>query len=301
MKIDFDKFKNVTGYDIRIFFMDCDAFFSSQYQDIVNYFAGGETVPTEATNELNRLTKESYIIEPLFGTNSNRLDTIDMWDILDLFSDIQIKLLTANKTSKWMRSSRLNTNNTSVQIDRILAQNETLERLSGEVGYSSPDNEWKDVAIGNYLIEEGYTSQGGTMISLTFKNNSTIILDNIVDSLVGESIKGKDINRKFSFCENDLSVVVGDDCLTQSFFIKLNLEKNSIPEFPDYGSLSMVGSNVSALSFPSRMKDLLILFSQDKRWAGIELNNVFRQDDAVYMSISATTILNNVQNTNIKI
>jgi hypothetical protein len=38
--------------------------------------------------ELNYLLKESSKIEPLFRINTNRLYSIDMWEFLDLFSEI---------------------------------------------------------------------------------------------------------------------------------------------------------------------------------------------------------------------
>lgn len=302
VEIDFDKFKTVTGYDIKVFLSDCSSFFSTLYQDIITYYSGGEIVPTEATNEMNRLLNEVSKIEPLFRVNNNRLDTIDMWELLDIFTEMQVKLLTAQKTAKWMRSSRLSLNDTSVQIDRIQVQNETIEDISRESGYQSPQDDWKDIAINNYLIEEDYTMEGGKMITLTFKNNSNLVLDNIVDYYVGKNVLGKDMNRKFTFTNDDLDLVTEEDAINQSFNIKLEVQKNSIPEFPFYGIYpDAIGSNVAALSFPSMAKDLMKLFSQDKRWSSFSLIDVFREDDYVAMKIEAKTILNDVQRTNIKI
>lgn len=302
MIIDFDKFYNVTKYDIHKFLVDCESFFSNSYQEIISFYSGSEDVPTEAINELSRLNNEVNKVEPLFRVNSNRLDTIDFWELLDIFSDMQVKLMTASKVAKWLRSSRLSVNDTSVKLDRIQIQNETIEDISREVGYQSPNNDWKNIAIDNYCIEEDYTMEGGKMLTLTFKNNTNITLENIVDYSIGDNVKGKDLARKFTFSNNDLLTVNGDSCLEQSFYIKLEIEKNSIPEFPDYGSYpDAVGSNVSALSFPSRIKDLMKLFSQDKRWSNLTLINVFRQEDAVFMKLSATPIKGNNQLTNLNI
>ena len=302
MVIDWDKFKNVTGYDIHQFFLNCESFFSTKYQDIVNYYSGYDYVPTDSFNELILLQNEINVIEPLFRVNSNRLDTIDMWDILDLFTEMQTKLLTAAKLSKWMRSSRLSKNDSSVQIDRIQIQNETLESISSDIGYSNPQNDWKNIAIDNLIEEEDYTMEGGKLITLTFKNNAYLSLDNIIDYFVGDNIKGKDITRKFEFIDNDLVCVSGNDCLNQSFKIKLEIEKNSIPEFPDYGSYpDAIGSNVAAISFPSRIKDLMKIFAQDKRWSNLTFLNIYRKEDAVYMSLQAKSISQDIQRTNIKI
>lgn len=301
MVIDFNKFKNTTGYDILEFFNRYSSFMDIYYPSIINYYSGG-ALDQNAFFELDYLLKEVTKIEPLFLLNTNRMDTVDMWELLDLFSDVQVKLLTINKTGKWMRSSRLNTNETGVKIDKIQYQNETIEMMANDLGYSDPQNDWMNIAINNQAKEEDYTLEGGTIFSVVFQNNSNIGLDNIVDSGQGKRVLGKDVAKKISFINNDLDVVEFEAAIAQSFEIKMNVQRNSIPEFPEYGiNNELIGTNAAALSYPALFRDVLALFRQDKRWSNVNLLDIYRKDDMIFMKIEATSILKDSLVTNINV
>jgi hypothetical protein len=301
MVIDFNKFKNTTGYDILEFFNRYSSFMDIYYPSIINYYSGG-ALDQNAFFELDYLLKEVTKIEPLFLLNTNRMDTVDMWELLDLFSDVQVKLLTINKTGKWMRSSRLNTNETGVKIDKIQYQNETIEMMANDLGYSDPQNDWMNIAINNQAKEEDYTLEGGTIFSVVFQNNSNIGLDNIVDSGQGKRVLGKDVAKKISFINNDLDVVEFEEAIAQSFEIKMNVQRNSIPEFPEYGiNNELIGTNAAALSYPALFRDVLALFRQDKRWSNVNLLDIYRKDDMIFMKIEATSILKDSLVTNINV
>lgn len=301
IQIDFDKFKKVSGYDIKAFFVRFNDFISNYYQSIIGYYNGGG-LNQDAFFELDYLLNQVNIIEPLFRLNSNRYDTIDMWELLDLFSEIQVKLLTVKMSGKWMKSSRLNTNEVGVKIDRIQSQNETLEMMAEDIGYAEPQDDWVDLAINNQIIEEGYTLDGGQIISITLQNNFSLGLDNIVDYTVGQNVLGKDIAQKINFVDNDLEVVEYKKAIDQSFKIKMNLQKNSIPEFPNKGfDNSNIGTNVAAISYPTLFRDLLNLFKQDQRWDKVTLIDISRVEDAIKMKFEARTILKDSLITNISV
>jgi hypothetical protein len=301
MVIDFDKFKITTGYDMVVFLNRYSSFMDIYYPSVVNYYSGGG-LNQNAFFELDYLLKEVSKIEPLFLLNTNRMDTIDMWELLDLFTDVQTKLLTIKNTGKWMRSSRLNTNDTGVKIDRVQYQNETVEMMANDLGYGDPHNDWMDIAINNQAIEEDYTLEGGKIFTVVFQNNSNIGLDNIVDFGVGKNILGKDVIKKISFVNNDLETVEYEKAMAQSFEVKMNVQKNSIPEFPEYGiNNQYIGTSIGALSYPSLFRDVLALFRQDKRWTKVNLLDLYHKDDMVFMKIEATSILKDSLVTNINV
>lgn len=301
VNIDFDKFKKVTGYNIKSFFERFESFMSNQYRYVINYYNGGE-LKQDSFFELGNLLKDIAIIEPLFRINTNGLDTIDMWELLDLFSEVQTKLYTINKAGKWLKSSRLNTNDIGVKIERIQKQNETLEVMADDLGYNEPQDDWFDIALGNQIIEEDYTMDGGVIFTVILQNNFNIGLENIIDYTVGQNVLGKDIYRKITFENNDLKVVNYDKALEQSFEIKISMQKNSIPEFPDYGlDGQIIGTNVAAISYPALFRDLLDLFKQDGRWSEVNLLDIYRKDDAVNLKFEAKSILKESLVTNIKI
>ena len=97
----YEKFKVITGYDIRLFFSDFVTFVNQYYPFIVDYYNGG-TINQETFYKLNLLTKEMDKIEPLFTLYSNTLDDIDSWELLDIFTEIQTKLWTIRNSAKWL-------------------------------------------------------------------------------------------------------------------------------------------------------------------------------------------------------
>jgi hypothetical protein len=225
-----------------------------------------------------------------------------MWDLLTLFTESRIKLMSCRKTGKWLRSSRLNQNDTNVKISRVQSENETIEQMADSLGFISPDNDWANISISNEIIEEDYTMDGGTLFTISFRNNFSINLDNIVDYFSGDNILGKDIYKVITFENNDLKTISGKSAIDQSFKIKTELKKNSIPQFPDLGvDGELIGSNVAAISYPSILRGLLNVFKLDQRFKEVSLIDIFRKDDALFIKFSAKSINKDSLVTNINV
>ncbi|MFW6273086.1 MAG: hypothetical protein ACOC2U_04845, partial [bacterium] len=146
------KFKNITGYDLRKFFSDFVNFTNVHFQNIVNYYNGSQ-VPNDSFKELDRLIYESNKIESIWEIHNSRFQNITYWELLDKFTDIQGKLLTCQKMSKWTRSSRLNRYDSSVKFSRGLKQFETFEQVSKLTGSQESQNDWSEIAINNLITE----------------------------------------------------------------------------------------------------------------------------------------------------
>ena len=82
----------------------------------------------------------------------------------------------------------------------------------------------------------------------------------------------------------------------------INSLKGSIPEFPDYGLPNeAIGSSVNAIQYPSLFKHLVNMFQRDARWVEVNLLDLYRKEDAIFMKIQAKTVTNNFLVTNIQI
>jgi len=295
------QFKDITGYDIELFFNNYIDFINQYYQSIVDYYKGGELV-AQSFNSLNLLIDEVNKIEPLFELHQNRFTTIDFWEILDAFSEIQVKLMTCQKMQKWTKSSRLNQFDTNIAFDRGLRQFETFESVAKSVGSNDPDTDWANISIDNLITEEDYTTEGGKIFQVKLQNNANFDLPNIIDSLNGINIYGKDIVKKFEFVDNDLKTIDGNDNITQSLDTKLSLVKGSVPEFQDMGlDPQSTSTNVNSIQYPTIFRNLLNLFQNDGRWNEVTLLDLFRQDDAIFMKLRLQTILKDSITTNLKI
>lgn len=296
-----DKFKEITGYDLEQFFSDFVDFTNNHFQLIVNYY-NGDSTPNESFKELDRLLNEAHKIESLFEIHNSRFKDISYWELCDKYTDVYGKLLTCKKMSKWTRSSRLDRFDDSIKFSRGLKQFETFEKVAKSVGSSDPQNDWADIAIGNLIVEEDYTNEGGTIFSVSLKNNFNFNIPNIVDNLQGDNIYGKDIDKTFTFVDNDLGVVQFSDAIRQSLGIKLSTIKGDIPEFPEIGlSPDSISSNVNTIQYPSIFRNLLSSFQLDGRWAEINLLDIYREEDAVFMKIEVKTVLKDNYVTNLEI
>lgn len=290
----FDQFRSTTGYDIRKFFMSFSDFILDNYKDIVNYY-NGQDISQEAFNEFDRLKRECSVIEGLLQFYSKSFKNCEYWELYDSFSNIQIKLMTIDNLSRWLRSSRLDRFSYKVNVNYVLKQNETIESVSKKVGNILYQDEWYKIAIDNDLNEEKYTSSGGNILSITFSNNMNFYLKNIVDSLSKENLYGKDIHRKFILNNGDIECLKGIDSLIQTFETIFMTIKGSIPEFPEDGvSSSSIGSNVNVIGYQYIFRNILEMFQKDDRFKTIDLIDLNKRDDIVYMKIQAKTKINDI-------
>ena len=297
----FDSFNRITGYNLQAFFQRFTNFISIHSGNIINYYDGG-LLNNTSFNELETLLKESKKISPLFEQYGQNLIFLGYWELLDKFTEIQTSLYTFDNMSKWMRSSRLNRFDSNVKVDRKIRQGETIELIAEESGYNNPQEDWKELSINNQLIEEEYTPDGGKIISITFQNNATFDIDNIIDSLLGENILGKDIKTRINFVNNDLETVEFEDAIKQTLNTILGTVKGSIPEFKDDGvDNDMVGSNVNTIQYPSMFRNMLGMFQKDGRWTEISLLDLKREEDNVFMRLECKTVLQESIVTNIPV
>ena len=296
-----DIFRQITGYNIGAFFTQYRTFIAQHYQNIIDYYAGSDRVSV-SFEALNELSRQISMIEPLIDLNRNRFQTIDAWTILDAYSDIFVAVETAKNMSRWSRSTRTTQFNQNVEVDRILRQGEIFESVLQENGVVDYDNLWARTAIENYITEEDYTPQGGTIFSVAVRSGANFNLPNIVDNLRRENVYGKDIRKDFIFEDNDLLVVNGTNALTQTVDTILQTRRGGIPEFPEDGiEESLIGTNVNAIEYPVIFRNLLNVFRKDARFTEVNLLDLFRDQDSVFMRFEIKGLLKDTFISNLNI
>lgn len=286
----YERFQELTGYDIKSFFEDFVSFVNDDYPSIIDYYNGG-TLVADSFLRLMELSKEANTIEPLFALHSNVLDDISMWDILDDFTEVQTKIATIKSSSRWLRSATNGRDNT-VQMNRALKSGENFEDVSQSIKDVTPQDDWMNITIPQYIEEEDYSFQDGSGIFyINLKNTGNVAVDTVVDALVDENILGRDIHIDFEFVDDDLKTVTKEDAIKQALNIILNALKGCIPEFPEYGlSNEFIGTTVNAIQYPVIFKDLMNMFQRDSRWSSVELLDVYTEEDAVFLKIQAETV-----------
>lgn len=299
----FEKFNQITGYDIKSFFKSFVDFNNTYYPSIVSFYQGG-IVNADAFKTLDNLIASANVIEPLFSLHSDTLDDISMWDILDDFTEIQTKLETIKNSDRWLRSSSIGRDNT-IQISRKLRSGEDFETVSLEKGDEDPENDWRSIVTPQYIEEEDYDDIDGmrNTFYINMRNTGSNEVSTVIDTLIGDKILGKDISVKFSFDETgDLITVNGHDAMIQALNIIASSLTGSIPEFPDYGiSNEFIGTTVNAIQYPSIFKSVMNMFQRDSRWESVELLDLRIKEDNVFLTVKAKAITNQEYLTNITV
>ena len=289
----FEKFNQITGYDIKSFFKSFVDFSNTYYPSIVSFYQGG-IVNADAFKTLDNLIASANVIEPL----------ISMWDILDDFTEIQTKLETIKNSDRWLRSSSIGRDNT-IQISRKLRSGEDFETVSLEKGDEDPENDWRSIVTPQYIEEEDYDDIDGmrNTFYINMRNTGSNEVSTVIDTLIGDKILGKDISVKFSFDETgDLITVNSHDAMVQALNIIASSLTGSIPEFPDYGiSNEFIGTTVNAIQYPSIFKSVMNMFQRDSRWESVELLDLRIKEDNVFLTVKAKAITNQEYLTNITV
>lgn len=299
----FQKFKSATGYNIQPFFQDFLTFTGTYYPIIVKYYKGESVDVKTAFKKLDDLLEETKKIEPLFELKQNQLSGIDSWYLLDIFTDCQTQLWSIDNSSRWLRSSTLDRYGSGSYLERALKTRESFENVAREISSASYEDSWTEISRKNLISEEDYTvNDGSAMFKLNLQWSGNSPVENIVDNLVGEKILGKDISTDFEFEDNDLKRVEAEKACSQALNTILSSIQGSIPEFPEYGFSRMsYGVSEKALSYPTIFKNLLDMFSRDLRWKEVQILDLYKKDDCIFVKISAKTITNDAYVTNIKI
>lgn len=297
-----DNFTDITGYNLATFLTDYADFMEQESQSIVDFYSGNtDILPASSVKENKRLIDETKKIESLFKSYQDSFNTSDYVDLIDMIGDIQVSLLTIKNSAKWTRSSVTdNRYSSNIEVDATLKQNQTLEQLSNEVGYLDGDNDWTDIAIRNGTREEDYTSISGLKLKVSLQNNLRINVQSVVDIIFGESVYGKDLQKKLEFEDDDLKVLGYKETIRQAFEIALNLRRGDNPEFPNDGLQSslIIGQNLNSILYPSLLRQLYDTISKDDTFKEIQIVDVKHGNsglkDTVELAVQSKTRLNEV-------
>lgn len=292
-----DTFKSITRFDLQSYFTEFSSFITEDYQKIVDYTQNGADLPASVVTRLESLKSDMLQVNDLFNIYIDRLsaETSEMWEVLDTFESTKVTLLTVANSERWMRTTKSVLQSDAVKNDSILRQGQSFENLSGEIGNSTPDNSWSDLAINNDVKEEDYSFEGGNKLKISFTNSLNFNINSVIDSLNGEKIYGLDLDRTLTFASNDLSTLSYKETILQQTEILVGLIKGSVPEFPLDGiGKDLVGVNKNAIQYPILLRQQAAVFEKDDRYKSVLINNLSTVEDSLVIDMQITTRLNEV-------
>jgi hypothetical protein len=302
MKLDstiFEEFQKITGKDISKYFSDALAFFSQDYNDIVNYYSGNvDKITSVSFNNFDALERSNKDIMETFAQHSRQFNNIKWWYLIEQIEDIDTRLKTLRHINKWSRSSLTKVGyDPSIQVDFVLKQNQTIENVARDLLQSAnPNDDWTDIAIKNNLEEEDYSKEGGNNLQVKMQRvNIGTKINSVVDVIIGKSIYGKDLNKKLQFdsVTNDLKVLGHDDTIVQAVNILSNLKKNDNPDNPNAGlqSTLVAGTNRAMFNFPAIIRQLNETFAGDDTLKNFKVNSLLLEQDNMIMEFSVQSRL----------
>jgi hypothetical protein len=290
-----ERFKEVTGKDIQSYFEEFSSFVLNNYQKIASYYLEGTYLNPDILNDLDRLESSMYEINNLFSIYEYQLSnsTTEIWEVLDVFEQTKITILSIINSIRWLRTIKRTTYSTMTTKDVILRQEQTLEQLADEVGYSDTKNDWSEIAVDNDLREEDYNLSGGNKLKISFMTDtSELRVDSVVEGVYGVNLYGRDLCRALTFENNDFKVLEYEDNIIQQTEILVGLVKGSVPEFPNDGiDKGILGSNINSIQYPIILRQQAAVFEKDDRYKSISINKFERVGESLDIEFEIETRL----------
>lgn len=284
-------------------------FITDNLSHITEYYKNSDEEPDyQSFDFLDRLIKQSEIIEGLIRINRNNFTRLDEWNLVEFIDEIKIKLKSISNSSKWLRSSKtLNTwRGAILQTDYVLEDEETLESVSSQVnGELTSQDDWVRIAIENDISEFDYGVQSNKKINITKKifSSPNYFLNSVVDNLKNEKLYGLDFDVKITFENDDIKTLDYEQTVRQSALVLVNLKKGDIPEYPSLGvdQKVCIGSNIGSVLFSSIKRQLQETFRTDDSIRNFSINDISYENGDLTIKYSVDTMYNLTYNSKTKI
>lgn len=301
-----DEFAEVHRFDIVDFYRRVSEFLQSGHAYIVDYYTGTtNNYISKHFKDLDDLILRSWDIVSIFEQSKELLKNYKWWELIASIEDIQATLLTIKNSPKWLRVSVNNNNyNRDTEISMILSQNQTLEDFNKDRLQSTDQhNEWVDTAVRNDLAEEDYTSEGGNLLKVSFRQRGRIEIRTIVDVIYDERVYGLDLPKKLAFDSDDLDVLPYKDTFIQTIDILSKLKRNDNPFYPEQGINKnlVVGSNINLVAYPVIFRQMADTFSFDDSIKSFAVKDIRREQDAIFIEFEVESRIGDNENIKISI
>lgn len=277
-----DIFTQITLFDIKEYLQKVQSFMNQEKVLIVSYYSGEiDSLDKQAFEKFENLKREDERVFELYRIHKKRFSsTVELWDLVSLLEKIRKNLRTIENAPRWSRSSinQFGVSN-SFETPYLMKKKQSLKTIS-----KGTSRTWQEIAFDNRLKEVDYTAEGGEVISLKIPiDNESLLVKSVVDIMVGENIKGKDLDQRLSWDiqSNDLKILSPKETALQAVNILANLKKNQHPLYPNDGlnKETMVATNVSLLNFPIFTRQLTTTFGTDDSLKNFNITNISRDQD----------------------
>lgn len=280
---------NANNIELFALLKEYYSFLRTSFANLVNYYLGNRnSLDYDDIEKLNKL-KSDFGRLLGFMRNSNQFSSFYDWEMFDLITDMNDNLYVIDNLGKFLKSSSKSARvSSSYTFASTKGKGKTLERVSfDKLENDNYDNEWVDIARDNDLSERDYDINESKLITLRVELNSTgaSTLTNFVDNPDGENILGKDLNRLFTFVDNDVEVLGYKETFYQSVDILTNLQKFQVPEFITLGRGKFVGDNANSFGYSTLVRQLSETYSSDDSISSFSVKDMYLDGTDLIMEI----------------
>lgn len=267
------EFENITKFNLLDYLVKYRDFLQNDYSDVYNYFAGiSETIDANKLNKLTDLISKSNDLIRTFHTFAGKLGNVGYWELQRYCQDLRDTLERINKFPKYCRTAKTSRGyKPYVQVEGEIGGLKTMKDFADELGGTVSEEE---LLLNNDLQEQDYEIDKLHKVNALVNNSNDIVVTTILEQPIGRKIYGRDIDRKITFKDNDLSVVEYEDNVEQKCQVLLELNKGDVPEYPNFGKNITLGEGVANYNYAELMLDLQENFEQDDLFESVRIVDI---------------------------
>ena len=283
-----NEFQNITKFELLQYFIDYRDFLQDDYASVHSYFSGNsETIDNEKLRKMSDLLSRSDDLIRTFQTFAGKLGNVGYWELQQYCQDLKDTLERISKLPKYCRTAKsCRGYKPYIQVSEDIGGLKTIEDLSSELGSGVTE---QDLILNNNLEEQDYEIDKLSSITAFVENRQNVSVETILEQTIGRKIYGRDINRKISFNNNDLSLVEYEDNVEQKCDILLEINKGDVPELPNFGKNVISGQTHSSYNYSALISDLKDNFMQDDLFSSINITDINFLKGDIYVNCEIQT------------
>lgn len=268
------EFENVTKFNLLKYFEEYKSFMQNDFTYVSSYYRGDTpSINSLYISNLKSLINKNKILLQQFINFSSKLSNCGFWELQEYCQDLNDTLEKITKLPKYNRVSATKRGyQPYIQVEGLIGGMKTIQDLAQQIN-SDGINEIS-LILDNDLNESDWEIDKLSSIKAFINNKSDVVVETILEEPIGEKIYGRDIARKIEIEQNDLKIEEYEANIEQKCNILLELNRQDIPEFPNFGKNIFTGSNVSNYNYTELVKDLRSVFLQNDLFESVEITNV---------------------------
>lgn len=281
-----NEFENITKFALLQYFQDYRDFLQNDYSDVYAYYSGSsESIDSSKINKINSLLTRSNNLTRTFQTFAGKLGNVGYWELQQYCQDLKDTLERISKLPKYLRTSKsCRGYKPFIQVSEDVGGMRTIQDVADKIGNITE----QELILNNDLEEENYEIDKLSQITAFVNNQNNVVVTTIMEQPIGQKIYGKDINRKITFSDNDLSVVEYESNIEQKCDVLLGLVRGDIPEFPALGKNIPI-SSYSNFNYAELISDLKDNFLQDDMFENIEIVDIDVKNGDIFVTCNIKT------------